>query len=222
LAFQWSKAGTPIGGATSATLALPAVALIDSGNYAVTVTSAFGTVTSNPALLTVRAAQVAPSITTQPVAASVVTGSNATFTVVAAGSAPLTYQWRKDGINLAGAVGATLTIPNTQPVAAGSYSVVVTNNVSTITSAAAALTVTAPVVPPVITSANTAAGGLGVPFAYLIAATNTPTSFNATGLPAGLSVNTATGVISGTPTASGSSTVTLTATNTAGSGTLAL
>jgi uncharacterized delta-60 repeat protein len=221
LTFQWSKDGVNLG-SPGATLALPAVALTDSGNYAVTVTSAFGTVTSNPALLTVRAAQIAPSITTPPAAASVVTGSTATFTVVAAGSAPLTYQWSKDGIALAGAVGATLTIPNAQPVAAGSYSVVVTNNVSAVTSTAAALTVTAPVVPPVINSANTAAGGLNVPFAYLITATNTPTSFNATGLPAGLSVNTATGVISGTPTAAGSSAITLTATNPAGSGTQAL
>ena len=221
LTFQWSKDGVNLG-SPGATLALPAVALTDSGNYAVTVTSAFGTVTSNPALLTVRAAQIAPSITTPPAAASVVTGSTATFTVVAAGSAPLTYQWRKDGIALAGAVGATLTIPNAQPVAAGSYSVVVTNNVSAVTSTAAALTVTAPVVPPVINSANTASGGLGVPFAYLITATNTPTSFNATGLPAGLTVNTATGVISGTPTAAGSSAITLTATNPAGSGTQAL
>ena len=221
LTFQWSKDGVNLG-SPGATLALPAVALTDSGNYAVTVTSAFGSVTSNPALLTVRAAQIAPSITTPPAAASVVTGSTATFTMVAAGSAPLTYQWRKDGIALAGAVGATLTIPNAQPVAAGSYSVVVTNNVSAVISTAAALTVTAPVVPPVITSANTASGGLGVPFAYLISATNTPTSFNATGLPAGLTVNTATGVISGTPTAAGSSAITLSATNPAGTGTQAL
>lgn len=221
LTFQWSKDGVNLG-SPGATLALPAVALTDSGNYAVTVTSAFGTVTSNPALLTVRAAQVAPSITTPPAAASVVTGSTATFTVVAAGSAPLTYQWSKDGIALAGAVGTTLTIPNAQPVAAGSYSVVVTNNVSAVTSTAAALTVTAPEVPPVINSANTAAGGLNVPFAYLITATNTPTSFNATGLPAGLTVNTATGVISGTPTSAGSSTITLSASNTAGTGTRVL
>ena len=221
LTFQWSKDGVNLG-SPGATLALPAVTLTDSGNYAVTVTSAFGTVTSNPALLTVRAAQIAPSITTPPAAASVVTGSTATFTVVAAGSAPLTYQWRKDGIDLAGAVGATLAIPNAQPVAAGSYSVVVTNNVSAATSTAAVLTVTAPVVPPVITSANAAAGGLNVPFAYLITATNTPTSFNATGLPAGLTVNTATGVISGTPTSAGSSAITLSATNPAGTGTQAL
>ncbi len=76
--------------------------------------------------------------------------------------------------------------------------------------------------PPTITSASTASGTVGSPFSYTITATNNPTSFNATGLPAGLSVNTTTGVISGTPTAAGSSSVTLSATNSAGTGTATL
>jgi len=77
---------------------------------------------------------------------------------------------------------------------------------------------------PVIYSAATASGVSGQSFTYQIAATNTPTSFNASGLPGGLSVNTASGLISGTPAAAGNSTVTLTATNLTGSGnaTLAL
>lgn len=77
---------------------------------------------------------------------------------------------------------------------------------------------------PSIYSAATASGVSGQAFTYQIAATNSPTSFNATGLPGGLSVNTTSGLISGTPAAAGNSTITLTATNTAGSGnaTLAL
>ena len=77
---------------------------------------------------------------------------------------------------------------------------------------------------PAIYSATTASGVSGQAFNYQIAATNSPTSFNATGLPGGLSVNTTSGLISGTPAAAGNSTITLTATNTAGSGnaTLAL
>ena len=77
---------------------------------------------------------------------------------------------------------------------------------------------------PVIYSAATASGVTGQSFTYQIAATNTPTSFSATGLPAGLSGNSTTGLISGTPTTVGNSTITLTATNTTGSGnaTLAL
>src|SRR5262249_32497358 len=53
---------------------------------------------------------------------------------------------------------------------------------------------------PLITSSLVATGTVGTAFSYQITATNNPTSFNATGLPSGLTVNTATGVISGTPT----------------------
>ena len=73
-----------------------------------------------------------------------------------------------------------------------------------------------------ITSPTTANGTVGSTFSYQITATNNPTSFGATGLPAGLSVNTTSGLISGTPTSAGTSTVTLSATNAAGTGTATL
>jgi hypothetical protein len=75
---------------------------------------------------------------------------------------------------------------------------------------------------PAITSASTASGKVGTPFNYTITASNAPTSFNATGLPSGLTVNRTTGVISGTPTSAGTSSVTLSATNAAGTGTATL
>src|SRR5208282_3512919 len=75
---------------------------------------------------------------------------------------------------------------------------------------------------PAITSATTAGGTIGGAFSYQITATNTPTSYGATGLPAGLSVNTGTGLITGTPSAAGSSTVTLSATNSGGTGSASL
>src|SRR5205823_1920269 len=76
--------------------------------------------------------------------------------------------------------------------------------------------------PPAITSSLTASATVGVAFNYQITASNNPTSFNATGLPAGLSVNTTTGLVSGTPTAAGSFSVTLSATNAAGTGSATL
>jgi len=73
---------------------------------------------------------------------------------------------------------------------------------------------TATPTPPVITSATTATATVGQPFSYTITSNQAGSSFTATGLPAGLSLNGA--VISGTPTMTGSSSVTLSATNSTG------
>ena len=78
---------------------------------------------------------------------------------------------------------------------------------------------------PVVNSTLTATGTHGSPFSYTITGTGSPTSYGATGqplLPAGLTVNTSTGVISGTPTTAGTSTVTIWATNATGSGSASL
>lgn len=72
--------------------------------------------------------------------------------------------------------------------------------------------------PPVLTGPASAAGTVGLPFSYTITATNTPTSYNATGLPPGLTVNTSSGIISGTPTTIGEYNTNITATNAAGPG----
>src|SRR6266513_515853 len=108
----------------------------------------------------------------------------------------------------------TVTVPASLVAIAGTASITVVNpgpgggtsNAQTFTIAAT----------PVITSPLTACGTKGVAFSYTITATNSPTSFTASPLPAGLSVNTSTGVISGTPTATGTTNVTITARNGAG------
>ncbi len=69
---------------------------------------------------------------------------------------------------------------------------------------------------------SSATGTQGSAFSYQISALNNPSSYNATGLPAGLAVNTTTGAISGTPLASGIFNVTLSATNASGTGTATL
>ncbi len=71
---------------------------------------------------------------------------------------------------------------------------------------------------PVITSKATASGTVGIAFSYQVTATNTPTSYSATGLPTGLTINRRTGLISGTPTAAGTWTVTIAAANRSGTG----
>ena len=75
---------------------------------------------------------------------------------------------------------------------------------------------------PVISSSLTAFGTVGISFSYQILASNSPTAFSATGLPAGLSLNAATGLISGTPTTAGISSITISATNAGGTGSATL
>jgi Alpha/beta hydrolase of unknown function (DUF900) len=71
---------------------------------------------------------------------------------------------------------------------------------------------------PIITSPTNASGQVGSTFSYQITADNLPTSFGATGLPGGLSINSSSGVISGVPIASGGTTLTISAANSAGTG----
>jgi hypothetical protein len=85
-----------------------------------------------------------PAIDTQPQNLAVNQGNSATFTVVASGTAPLNYQWRFNGANIAGATASTYTKNNAQPNDAGNYSVVITNSVNSITSSIAVLTVNLP------------------------------------------------------------------------------
>lgn len=84
---------------------------------------------------------VAPTITTQPQATSVALGAAASFSVVAAGSVPLAYQWSENGVAIAGATSASLT---TAPTVAAdnqaAFTVVVTNASGSATSAPAVLT----------------------------------------------------------------------------------
>src|SRR5260370_987561 len=129
LSYQWQKSGVNIAGATSNSYTTSATTTADSGStFLVVVTNTAGTVTSAAGTLTVSAAPVAPTITTQPANQTVTAGQTATFTVVAGGTAPLSYQWQKSGVNIAGATSNSYTTSATTTADSGStFLVVVTN-----------------------------------------------------------------------------------------------
>ncbi|MCA3240492.1 MAG: hypothetical protein ING89_04255 [Rubrivivax sp.] len=145
LGYQWLREGAAIGGATSPSFTTAALALTDDGaRFAVRVTNAAGSVTSTTATLTVVAAPVGPQIAAQPQSVSAVVGATATFRVVATGTAPLSYQWRRNGGDITGAVSDSYTTPALGTTDAGAvYSVRISNAVGSIVSAGAVLTVTA-------------------------------------------------------------------------------
>jgi hypothetical protein len=146
LSYQWSLNGTALSGATSSTLTLTNVPTTDAGSYAVVVANVAGSVTSAVATLTVL---VPPGITTQPQSLTVTQGQSASFSVVASGTAPLSYQWSFNSVALSGATSSTLTLTNAQATDAGSYTAVVANPGGSITSEVATLTVN---IPPGITT----------------------------------------------------------------------
>jgi autotransporter-associated beta strand protein len=90
---------------------------------------------------------LAPSISAGPESLAVTAGQNATFTVSAAGTQPLSYQWRFNTADIAGATASVYTRSNAQPADAGSYSVVVSNVAGAVISSNALLTVTQPIAP---------------------------------------------------------------------------
>jgi autotransporter-associated beta strand protein len=95
-------------------------------------------------------------ITNQPQSLRVNAGRPAGFTVGATGTAPLAYQWRKNGASIPGAMANFYSIASASASDAANYVVIVTNNFGAVTSAVAVLVVN---IPPVFTGISSQAGG---------------------------------------------------------------
>jgi hypothetical protein len=140
--FQWYKDGTtPVTGQTNQSLALAPARQSDSGTYSLKVNNSGGESWSDGAYVSIEAAPA--GIITGPQPASRLQGANVTFTVLASGSLPLSYQWKSNGVAISGATTSSLSLANVQPSFAANYSVLVTNLTGTAPSADAALTVVA-------------------------------------------------------------------------------
>ena len=124
-----------------------------AANAVLGVCAAFLGACGGPPTIGSTSVNAAPSITSQPQDQSVAAGAAATFSVTATGTAPLAYQWSKNGTAITGATGASYTTPATTGADNGAkFTVTVANSAGSQASSAATLTVTAAAAAPSITS----------------------------------------------------------------------
>jgi hypothetical protein len=143
LAYQWRANGVNIPGALSASYTKTTTTMADSGIvYSCIVSNSVGSVISGNAILRVN--PIVPSVTQSPASVTINENQTASFSVVAIGTAPLSYQWKKGGNSISGATLASYTSPiNSMADSAASFTCTVTNRAGSVTSAAAILTVRA-------------------------------------------------------------------------------
>lgn len=170
LTYRWQFKGVDIAGATNATFTTNNIQSASAGTYTVIVSNAVAAATYS-ATLTVTAAP--PNIVTAPAAIAVTAGQPANFTVSAGGTAPLAYQWQKNGANISGAAATNYSIAQTRLADAGNFTVVITNAGGSITSAVAALTVNNPLPPPPSAAPVPQAGKFLFTFTPVVGLTNT-------------------------------------------------
>ncbi len=142
LAYQWRKNGVNIGGATTSSYVKTNVTPADDGNYDVVVSNGFGTVGSSVASIVVQS-QTPPSITQDPSGATIYQNGYLKLEVIASGGG-LKYQWFQNGSPLSAATSSTLIASPVEATNAGNYSVVVSNDFGSVTSATAVVTVIVP------------------------------------------------------------------------------
>ncbi|MDO9512401.1 MAG: immunoglobulin domain-containing protein, partial [Bacteroidales bacterium] len=144
LNYQWRRNGVDIAGATLSTYTVSPVTLGNVGTYTCYVYNTCGNQLSNPANLTVN---ISPVITVQPQHKSSCIGNSHTFSVTVTGDS-LNYQWKRNGVNIPGAIASTYTVNPVSLANTGTYQVVITNTCGTVSSNIVNLTVN---IVPVIT-----------------------------------------------------------------------
>jgi alpha-tubulin suppressor-like RCC1 family protein len=166
LTFQWQKGETDIPGATNGIFSYsPEFAA--AGDYRVIVRNDSGSVTSQVCTLT-----IVPwiQIISQPQNATVNAGSDVTLFVVAVGSSPLTYQWRRNDFDLVGENSDSLNLTNVQ-TEAGTYSVLVSSHGLTVESEPATLIVNGNILPAIVTPPRSETLFIGAKMVFKVVAT---------------------------------------------------
>ena len=141
--YQWQKedangAFVDVSGATARTLNFANIQISQAGIYRVIASNPAGSATSLPATVAVG---ITPSITRHPADAKVTVGYGATFSVETHGTAPLSYQWLKNDVEVTGATSTTLDLADVKPSDIGAYSVRITNLYGEATSSAGNLSI---------------------------------------------------------------------------------
>lgn len=142
LIYQWRTNSTAIAGATNSAYSRLNMTTNGNGSYDVVIANAFGSVTSAPVVITVLP-QFAPTITSQPVGASVYQNGYVNLQVGADGG-NLRYRWYQNGSPVPAGSNASYVISPAQGTNAGNYYVVVSNTISAVTSVTVPVTVTVP------------------------------------------------------------------------------
>ena len=146
LSYQWYANGRAVLGGNRPTLQFAAVNPGNAGDYQLEVLNPEGRLLSRVARLTVTGAGTAPSnlaITTQPASLTVAQGSSAGLAVGVSGASAPSFQWRRNGVDIAGATSAAYTMASIGSGDAGAYSVVVSDGTRQIASAVAQLNLAA-------------------------------------------------------------------------------
>ncbi len=145
LNYQWQKNSAEIAGATSFSYTTPAITVFDGGVlYRCHISNTVGAVNSAEVHLTVINPKP-PVVTTEPRDTTVEEGHSVHFTVAAAGDAPLTYQWQRNGGDIAGAVATSYSIAAAANADSGAgFRCIISNNTGTDTSRVAYLFVRSP------------------------------------------------------------------------------
>jgi subtilisin-like proprotein convertase family protein len=211
LAYEWRREGTAVGGTLTGAFTVPGILLSQAGNYTVAAMTSVGEEASLPAPVSV--------VREENQNVTVVQGKPLTLTATAAGPGVLTYQWKRNNVDMVEGVDGTGTQTRTMVVAASGpdqvadYECLVSDGVRTKSAGLREVSVTLiPVMQPQVLG-NTVISGEPL---YSLVALNGATRYVATGVPSGMKFNALTGELSGRPTRAGTFTIKVYATNTAG------